>query len=297
MSHTSLRWSVLLVVAVTTFGCDDGGGDERVLNADDMHVDVSGIPGADTTIEDVSDSSSDVDGVQMMDDTLTDVEEDTEMSPIACDMPRAIPGTGSLLCCEDVQRRLPTEFPTVIDLSDVSMISRGTCGDLIADREGGRELFPGHWLPTDPADYPVKIILPASPGMDPDCAALCEANGDTTTAFGIAFEGVQGTIDEVMSPPWSVEGPLISVTVPEPWFFVSGGCGEACSWTCLGGYQEFGEPRRCATPAHLEGLGFATGDPMAPSVEAIIELIDIPADIKLYERYTNACCVYPEVFE
>lgn len=210
-----------------------------------------------------------------------------------------MPGTGSLLCCDEVQRPLPTEFATVIDFSSIDAIPRGTCSDYVYDPNAPTKLFRGYWLPTDPAAYPIKLILPALSGADPACEQVCPPYGGPKTAFGIGLEGNHGlsNADAPVSAPWSHSGPLLSVRVPAPWFFVSGGCGEACSWPCLNGYQEFGEPRTCATPSHAGGFGFATADPSAPSVEAIIELIDIDPAEDIYEKYPRSCCVYPDAFK
>ncbi|APR88419.1 hypothetical protein A7982_13768 [Minicystis rosea] len=129
----------------------------------------------------------------------------------------------------------------------------------------------------------MKIILPALHGADATCLDWCGDGVDTpSTTFGIAI-----------STPGSLYGSnggrVLAISVPPPWFFVSGGCGEACAYSCLEGYQEFGV-RSCITLSH-GSFGFATADPNAPSVEAVVELLDVEGGAA-HEYAPGHCCVY-----
>ncbi len=190
-------------------------------------------------------------------------------------------------CCEDaLLRPLPTEARTVIDLRDVATLD-GTCG-----RHDPRVYGPPSVLvlPQDPAAYPVKLITPALAGADPACATVCGGNEPAITRFGIAIstavrDPVTGDITSLLVG--SDTGRVLHLTVAPPWRFVSGGCGEACAWPCLDGYQEYGSPHGCMTIAHGD-LGLATDDPRAPSVEAVIELAAAADPFASF----GACCPY-----
>lgn len=181
------------------------------------------------------------------------------------------------VCCKlEAQQPVPSSVITVIDLSSVDDIPVGTCGTYLYPEEPRRR---GYVLPSDPAAYPLKVILPRITGVDPRCASTC---GDTppATAFGIAMvsEGLIGYNT----------GRAFSIVVPPPWKFVSGGCGEACAWPCIGGYQEFGI--RSCTVLAFGDFGFATEDPAAASVEALIDLVTLPATPG--EWGPSSCCLF-----
>lgn len=180
-------------------------------------------------------------------------------------------------CLPGTRRLLPERAMTVVDLSDIAAIPQGTCGTYLSREPPTRR---GYKLPSDPLAYPLKVILPAVTAADPACRETCNPGGDVTTAFGIALE-TEGLIG-------GNSGRGISILVPPPWKFVSGGCGEACAWPCLDGYQEFGV-RACTTFFHGD-FGFATADSNAPSVEAIVELIDAP--VSSDELGDGNCCLY-----
>lgn len=165
------------------------------------------------------------------------------------------PNTQQASECCDAPRAAPTMVASVLDLSRPGMLDVGTCATYF-----GSSPKRGVRLPTERAAYPLKVILPAPRGPEPGCG-MCPP-GDSPTAFGIAIEA-----QHVVGP-----GHGLAVLVPPPWEFVSGGCGEACAWPCLSGYQEFGR-RSCIELAYGD-FGFATADPIAPSVEALIEWID-----------------------
>lgn len=163
------------------------------------------------------------------------------------------------------------QFVTTIDLSKVALAQiPGTCGkhyDSSLPKEQRRVE-----LPLDPAAYPAKIILPAIKGADPACTKTCDIAGlpqVPKTAFGIGMEIPASPLNSLLS-----NGRVLAIHVPEPWYLVSGGCGEACSTPCMNGYQEFGGPRSCITMAY-GNFGFATDDPLAPSVEATLEVFDV----------------------
>lgn len=179
-------------------------------------------------------------------------------------------------CCPaGALRPLPTTAKTVIDFSDRRAIPIGTCGAYLFDEPPSRR---GFELPSDPSAYPVKLILPALEAADPACDEVCNAD-EPYTAFGIAL-----MVDNDLMNVDERRG--ISFFVPSPWKFVSGGCGESCAYPCLGGYQEFGV-LSCATIFYGD-FGFATADPNAPSVEAVIELIDTAGE----PNPLSDCCRY-----
>jgi hypothetical protein len=175
-------------------------------------------------------------------------------------------------CCLEPARRQPhTNAATVIDLRDAATIADATCGHY----ESGF----GYKLPVEPAAYPVKVILPAVTARDPACEVTCRTDGVSGTAFGIGIHTEPALLGH--------NGYGMAIYVPPPWKFVSGGCGEACAWPCLEQYQEFGV-RSCVT-IFYGSFGFATADANAPSVEAIIELIDMPADTSSLGE--SQCCL------
>ena len=185
----------------------------------------------------------------------------------------SIAGDPESVCCKpEAQRPVPSSVTTVIDLSSTETVPIGTCGSYFFDSPPSRL---GYRLPVDPAAYPLKVILPTLTGADPACASTC---GDMT-AFGIALE-TEGLIG-------GDTGRALAVLVPEPWRFVSGGCGEACAWPCLDGYQEFGI-RTCITFSYGD-FGFATADPAAPSVEALVDLVAVATPGELGSA---KCCVF-----
>lgn len=167
----------------------------------------------------------------------------------------------------------PTSFATVLDLRDTTVAHAGRCAAFASNP------FKGLPLPSDPAAYPLKILLPALDGPDCDCAPIC--NGPTAgpaTAFGLAF-------DTTMSLGHA--GRVLTVRVPAPWMFVSGGGGEAYAWPCVGGYQEFHQ-RSCISLA-WGSFGFATQDPNAPhGREAILDLTSVDDPFALEPP---SCCL------
>lgn len=180
-------------------------------------------------------------------------------------------------CLAEARRPLPERATTVVDLSDLAAIEVGTCGTYLFPEPPYRR---GFALPSDPAAYPLKVILPAVTAVDPACAEVCMPTGDPeATAFGIALE-TSGLIG-------AREGRGLSILVPPPWKIVSGGCGEACPYPCIEGYQEFGI-RTCTTMFYGD-FGFATPS-ATPSVAAVIELIDAPASVR--DLGEPGCCLY-----
>lgn len=177
---------------------------------------------------------------------------------------------------------LPSHAKHVIDLSGATPGSEGTCGPYFANPQLGEG---GLLLPADRSLYPLLIRLPAVRGADPACETCSEVlpqqpgplqerfGEHLGTAFGIALETYDGR-GTVQQPTNQHEPKYLAVTVPPPWYLVSGGCGEACAYLCLGGYQEFGIQSCSNIP--YGALGFATWDPGAPAAEAVIMLVDIP---------------------
>jgi hypothetical protein len=148
----------------------------------------------------------------------------------------------------------------VIDLTELQL-ERGTCGTYIT--EDGYNALP---LPSDLAAYPLKIKLPAQNGADPACEQACGVAGiPAQTTFGVTFE----------QPAFALfdQGLMLAISVPPPWYFVSGGCGKGCPHPCLEGYQEYGGARSCLTMSFPGAVGFATDDPAAPSVEAVLHFV------------------------
>lgn len=166
----------------------------------------------------------------------------------------------------------PTSFASVLDLRDTSVAHAGRCAAFAADP------FKGLPLPSDPSAYPLKILLPALDGPDCDCAPICNGlSAGPPTAFGLAFDTTLNL---------GHAGRVLTVRVPPPWMFVSGGGGEAYAWPCVGGYQEFYQ-RSCISLA-WGSFGFATQDPNAPSVEAILDLADVAEPFALEP---TSCCL------
>lgn len=170
-------------------------------------------------------------------------------------------------CCASADLSpLPTPVST-LDLRNVATLQGATCGDQTTtpSNEYGVE------LPSDPSAYPLEIITPAVSLADPACEALCSASGDapvTAFGFGVKSHHVIGF----------AQGRGLVVYAPKPWYFVSGGCGEACAWPCLTGYQEFGV-HGCVAIGH-GSFGLATAEANAPSVSVIVDLVqidDLPA--------------------
>jgi hypothetical protein len=194
--------------------------------------------------------------------------------------------TAPAVCCpQEKLRPLPALANSVLDLSDPKAIPEGTCGTYLSDEEPFRRAV---LLSQSPADYPMKVVLPALSGADPACGETCpiDVGQPPFTAFGVAV--ATGTVESGHLIGGNT-GRLLVVSVPPPWFFVSGGCGEACAWPCLEGYQEFGV-RSCYTMAYGD-FGFATADPHAPSVEAVLELVDLQGEAA-FEYAPMGCCLF-----
>lgn len=216
-------------------------------------------------------------------DRTADGPEPFGPGALTCDSPRD--GALAAACCPaESLRPVPALAQTVLDLSDPASITAGTCSTYTSDQFPFRRAIP---LPVAPEAYPLKMILPAVDARDPGCESLCPPGDDGVerTAFGIAI--TTGT-PETGYLIGGNSGRVLAISVPPPWYFVSGGCGEACAWPCLEGYQEFGV-RSCISLAHGD-FGFATRDPRAPSVEAVIELITVDGPIAEYAP--NGCCVF-----
>lgn len=186
-------------------------------------------------------------------------------------------------CATDSLRPIPDIARTILDLSNPEPLSAGTCAAYAENRRGVV-------LPIVPEAYPLKVVLPAVEARDPGCETACPPaeDGLAGTAFGIAIETGSPEHGYLIGAD---TGRVLAISVPPPWYFVSGGCGEACAWPCLEGYQEFGV-RSCITLAHGD-FGFATREVNVPSVEAVIELISI--DVPAWEYAPYGCCVFSTV--
>lgn len=192
--------------------------------------------------------------------------------------------TAPAVCCPDESlRALPESALSVLDLSDAAAIEEGTCGTYYDEAQPGTRRSVA--LPLSPSSYPLKIVLPALDGPDPACEVTCGGAEPVATTFGVALR--TGSVEDGYVIGGDT-GRVLAISVPPPWFFVSGGCGEACPWPCLEGYQEFGV-RSCYTLAHGD-FGFATADPSAPSVEAVVELLDVGEEA--FELAPGGCCLF-----
>ncbi|APR85154.1 Hypothetical protein A7982_10503 [Minicystis rosea] len=171
----------------------------------------------------------------------------------------------------------------MLDLSNPDNIPIGTCNGFdLFQQDPPTAILLSH----DPADYPMKIVLPALTAPDEACLEACPDNGSgMRTTFGVAI-GTRSKDGQYLIG--SDTGRLLAISVPPPWSIVSGGCGESCAWPCLEGYQEYG-PRSCLTIGYGD-FGFATNDPHAPSVEAVVELLDVGDAAVGYAP--NHCCLY-----
>lgn len=188
---------------------------------------------------------------------------------------------------------VPSEVATVLDLSAFGPGHPDTCGPFFE-----LSLLEGLRLPIDPAAYPMQVILPALDGADPGCEACwpgldVRAQGlfgeEAVTAFGVALETYHADLGRSLiggNSPY-----MLAVSVPPPWYVVSGGGGEAYPWPCISGYQEFGI-RSCITLPY-GGFGFATVDPNAPSVSAILTLVETAEGLNYADpEYAGAGCIY-----
>ena len=201
---------------------------------------------------------------------------------ITCEtLPPSLDARPNECCGPDALRPLPDKAFGVIDLSAVEPDSDGTCSGNIDGREAVL-------LPHATERYPLKVILPRAEGRDPGCEQLCtpEVAEFGPTTFGVGLSTRDPESGEILIG--GNTGRLLAISVPPPWYFVSGGCGEACPWPCLESYQEFGI-HSCLSIAHGD-FGFATADPQAPSVEAVIELIDAPGNV--FEFASDQCCLF-----
>jgi hypothetical protein len=174
-------------------------------------------------------------------------------------------------CCI-AERGVASSVRTVVELSDPAAIAIGTCGKHLFEDTPHRR---GFELPAEPDAYPIKIVLPAVASADPACDPVCN-EFEPATMFGIAVD-IDGAI---------YFAHRLSVLVPPPWKLVSGGCGEACPHPCLGGYQEYGHGRTCGT-LDRGGFGFATGEPVAESLEVLVELVETTGPLG-----ASTCCLY-----
>ena len=191
-------------------------------------------------------------------------------------VPPTDPFVESECCLAENLRDVPTTVRTVIDFSDPLTITVGTCGTHLYTEPPYRR---GHLLPSDPAAYPLKIVLPAITAADPACDAVCN-EFEPFTMYGIAVDLDAGFFA-------ADGGRQLSVLVPPPWKLVSGGCGEACPHPCLGGYQEYGAGRSCGT-IDRGGFGFATGVTVDRPTEVLIELVAGVVNVG-----EQTCCLYP----
>jgi hypothetical protein len=167
--------------------------------------------------------------------------------------------TGNTALDADASRAL-------LDLSDPATIEVGTCGAYLFDDAPRRR---GTQIPDDPNAYPLEIILPAVTQQDPACPQLCgepidDAFPPTLWGIAIEFENHGLGLRNI--------GRGLRIEAPAPWYIVSGGCGEACPWPCLEGYQEFGEPLR-VHERFYGALGFATGEIIGESRRAKLFLV------------------------
>ncbi len=159
------------------------------------------------------------------------------------------PTTPEACCPSESLRNLPETAMSVLDLTDVAAVA-GTCADYALGLPGDGNAT---LLPLDPAAYPLKIVLPAVHGADPACEAICVPDRPST-AFGVAVATGEPGKGPLIG---GNSGRVLAISVPPPWYFVSGGGGEACAWPCLGGYQEYGAARSC----HRGSRGLRVRDP------------------------------------
>lgn len=171
-------------------------------------------------------------------------------------------GSGGLAFEDKTCPTVVTSFTTTVDLRAGASVL-GTCGR----HDGGAATT----LPDDPAQYPIRVLLPAVEAADPACEVTCNGNPeDPVTTFGIAL-GIEDNGHRLRTA-----GLAPIIVAPSPWLVVSGGCGEACPHPCLGGYQEFGEPLACLGPTHANGFGFATAANDVLPLEAFVDLTTHP---------------------
>lgn len=199
---------------------------------------------------------------------------DMATPPDFATLPPTVTTTGTACATAD-QIAAPTTFATTLDLHDEATVGDGTCSARFAGHSA-------HALPTDPTAYPLRITLPAITAVDNACGDLCNnASALFPTKFGVAF-----SIGDLLD----IDDRVLAIRVPPPWYFVSGGVGEAAPWQCLSGYQEY-EVRSCIA-IDRGGFGFATNDSNAPSVDAIVELVIVPGGRTASDYIPQNCCLF-----
>jgi hypothetical protein len=185
-----------------------------------------------------------------------------------------VPAAESALPACATRHAIERQANTVIDLRNVRT---GRCDDGVAAG------FTPFELPTELAAYPLLIRVSAA-GFAGPCS-VCSGT-EPSTAFGVGFEIRRCAIDPVtgdctddgLDPRSNLS---ITARVDGPWTLGAGGCGKACAWPCIGGYQEFARST-CFASNSLE-LGVATDRADAPDAEIYVDLI--PASVA-------GCCPY-----
>lgn len=240
-----MRRAAVLVIAGWCGGCGDNGSGEAIVDA----AAVSGDAAA-TCIAGAL----------------------PEIRPIAADEPvRDDPA-----CAAAPIRPYPTTG-CVLDLRAHVAGSPGTCGNEVANGVTSNDT-PRYPLHIDGVtDLPLVIELPAAPGTDPGCPALCDNEVPSTTLFAIHVS--------IAFPPQDT--PFVHVRVEPPWRVVSGD--EGSPTVCDNGRPTIPELFTTCAYTYVKEVAFVTDDPSAPPARAIIE-----ADGETSNELSH-CCLYPPV--
>lgn len=216
-------------------------------------------------------------------------------SVVTCDTATVARVLRSSCADEALLVAVPERVATVLDLRASGPGAEGTCEPYF-----GAAGFAEHaiLLPRDATAYPMQIILPSVSGADPaceDCGLFVDARAQPlfgeqrVTAFGVAFETYHQDVGSTVFGP--NQRTMLAISVPPPWYVVSGGGGEAYPWPCIAGYQEFGIRSCIGLP--YGGFGFATVEPDAPSVSAILTLVETAPGLNYWDaEYGDAGCLY-----
>ncbi len=178
--------------------------------------------------------------------------------------------------CEVPPRR---PFPTtgcLLDLSAHTAGSPATCGAEVAAGTTALD-EPSHPIVIgELTELPLVIELPAAPGLDPACPALCDGQVASDQAFGIHFAL---TLTAGNSP-------FVHVRVEPPWRVISGN--EGAPSICDNGRPTIPEHNSTCVFTYVNNFALVTDDPSSPAARAIIEADDVTTN-----EYSS-CCLYPD---
>lgn len=177
--------------------------------------------------------------------------------------------------CEVPPRRPVPTTGCFLDLSAHTAGSPGTCGAEVAAGTTADDQ-PSHPIEISEAtQLPIVIELPAAPGLDPACPALCDVTVPSDQVFGIHFALTRT----------AGNSPFVHIRVEPPWRVVSGN--EGAPSLCDNGRPTIPEHYSPCVFTYVNNIAFVTDDPNAPAARAIIEADDVTSNAY------SGCCLYP----